>query len=480
MSPAARALETPSQLRVGFSKKRKGTAPSPVATAVSSASRKTHAVSAMPTAGVRNGMRLHRMRGSGARGLRLYSHRRCSPQRRPSYESPGSCSVLSKTSHEPLRPWLIVSPPRRGTTLTSLSPWRANSSRVSTSSSRCKTKITRFYLVSSSIDSRRASSAPTASASRRSRSAASAQSRLRLASASAWRAESRLRQSSMCSSIRFSIRSMAEPLCSPIAILLFPYARVLPNCTPISPVVPAVSRAVCKRSPWRDLRFTLLRSFFLAPDNEHGTVGVADHRIGDATDERPAEAARSISSIFSAWSSSNLRAASSARSRMSPRSSGDIILASGQERGSGMGSTETRCSSAPSLSDSVAGTPSARSASGEPSVASRILSPNALTISSFSWFLRATSRSSFDPGQHLERPDPDHILEASSLLGPYPALVPARREDGQPRGVLGEDPGAFLDPQSGYVMGKLMFSAKTLVRHPDVVPDRAFRFCECI
>ena len=38
----------------------------------------------------------------------------------------------------------MVSPPLRGTTLMSLSPWRAKSSSVSTSSSRCKTKITRF------------------------------------------------------------------------------------------------------------------------------------------------------------------------------------------------------------------------------------------------------------------------------------------------------------------------------------------------
>jgi GAF domain-containing protein len=153
-------------------------------------------------------------------------------------------SVPSKTSHEPLRPSLIDSPPLRGTTLLSLSPWRANSSSVSTSSSRCKTKTTRFSLVSSSMDSRRASSAPTASASSRSRSAASSQSRLRPASASAWRAESRLRQSSMCSSIRFRIRSMADERCSPIAILLCPCVRILPNCTPISLLARELSHAV--------------------------------------------------------------------------------------------------------------------------------------------------------------------------------------------------------------------------------------------
>src|SRR5215212_3619071 len=302
MSPAAGALEGASQLRVGFWKRREGNAPSPVATAVSSARRKTHTDSAIPTAGAWDGMHRHRRRERGSRKMVCggipTDVRAPSPQRRPSYEPSGSCSALSKTSHEPLRPWLMVSPPLRGTTPTSLSPWRANSSSVSTSSSRCKTKTTRFSLVSSSMDSRRSSSAPTASASSRSRSAASAQSRLRLASASAWRAESRLRQSSMCSSIRFSIRSMAEPLCSPIAILLFPYARVLPNCTPISPVVPAVSRAVCERSPWRDLRSTLLCSFFFAPDHEHGTVGVADHRIGDASDERPSDTAQSPASHY--------------------------------------------------------------------------------------------------------------------------------------------------------------------------------------
>src|SRR5918994_328762 len=133
----------------------------------------------------------------------------------------------SKTSHEPLRPSLIVSPPLRGTTFTSRSPSRTKSWSVSSTSVRCITKTTRCCLVSSSMDSRRASSAPTASASSRSRSAASAHSRLRLASASAWRAASRLRQSSRRSSILCSIRSMGDPRCSPITSLLYPCARVL-------------------------------------------------------------------------------------------------------------------------------------------------------------------------------------------------------------------------------------------------------------
>src|SRR5687768_1906555 len=140
-----------------------------------------------------------------------------------------SYSDDSKTSQEPLRPSLIVSPPLRGTTLTSRSPSRTKSSRVSATSVRCRTKTTRCCLVSSSMDSRRVSSAPTASASSRSRSAASAHSRLRLASASAWRAASRLRQSSTRSSILCSIRSMGDPRCSPITSLLYPCARVPPT-----------------------------------------------------------------------------------------------------------------------------------------------------------------------------------------------------------------------------------------------------------
>src|SRR5919112_418282 len=121
-----------------------------------------------------------------------------------------------KTSHEPLSPSLIISPPLRGTTLTSLSPSRTKSWSVSSTSVRCITKTTRCCLVSSSMDSRRASSAPTASASSRSRSAASAR-----------RAASRSRQSSRRSSILCSIRSMGDPRCSPITSLLYPCARVL-------------------------------------------------------------------------------------------------------------------------------------------------------------------------------------------------------------------------------------------------------------
>src|SRR5215211_2565016 len=138
-----------------------------------------------------------------------------------------SQSEDSKTSHEPLRPSLIVSPPLRGTTLTSRSPARTKSSSVSSNSVRCRTKTTRCCIVSSSMDSRRASSAPTASASNRSRSAASAHRRPRLASASACSADSRLRHSSTCSSLRFSIRSMADARCLPITSRLYSCARVL-------------------------------------------------------------------------------------------------------------------------------------------------------------------------------------------------------------------------------------------------------------
>src|SRR5215218_4644215 len=138
-----------------------------------------------------------------------------------------SQSEDSKTSHDPLRPSLIISPPLRGTTLTSRSPSRTKSWSVSSTSVRCITKTTRCCLVSSSMDSRRASSVPTASASSRSRSAASAHSRLRLALASAWRAASRSRQSSRRSSILCSTRSMGDPRCLPISSLLYSCARVL-------------------------------------------------------------------------------------------------------------------------------------------------------------------------------------------------------------------------------------------------------------